>query len=417
MNKIIYLLIFITNLSIISKADILSWVPPYRIDECKTVLNANFGTHSIEDALTHMALQFWVPETTMVAGEIASTGNIVFKVDMQNSDPFQATSDDVIWFRDWCHQRGVKALLTIAFFAVPNEDPQKNAKNWKVQKSAFMDNRTTFVNALIDTMISYNLDGIDLDLESWEAEASNSEYREGYKNFIKELSDSLKANHPTKHLSISAPMGVWGFANRNWWTDWANAVDAINVMGYQNSYEGQSNVSYRYTSILNDAINYGYDTVQVSFGMASKYDTWGSGGLGEGIINHINEVKNITNGKGNICIWDLDLLHSTDNTPSNWQSDSVWKALAELNDMTDIQTVLKKSNNIFFIKYRNNKLAFSSSIKEIQLYNAAGKNIYNNSYSKEVNSVLLPNSLSNGVYLIKLITKDNKKLAHQINIR
>lgn len=415
MKNLVFLLVMLYMIP--AQAEVISWIPPYRIPECKTVMQKEFGTHSIEDGLTHLGLQFWVPDTVIVDGDIASTGNIVFKVDTTYEIPFKPTANDVIWFRDWCHERDIKALLTIAYFPMAFGSTDAQPKNWKVQKSAFMDHRTTFVNALIDTMVAYNLDGIDLDLESWADGAMDSEYRTGYREFVKELSDSLKSSYPEKTLSIASSMDVWGFSNRNCWGDWDDLVDMLIVMAYEKSYEGQSKTSFKYSSIYDDALAAGYDSTSIAIGMASKFNSWGSGGLGSGIINHIDELKEITNGKGSIAIWDLDLINKDSDSTSLWQTDSVWQALSELNsNPTSIMGTSQKSPHTMNITVKNGIIELSKPANTITLYAASGKLLYNKELNRSSSSIVIPKTLAKGVYLLQASTRNIESNVFKITI-
>jgi len=42
-------------------AKIITWVPPYYVPESKTMLQKDFGDIGMKDGITHLALQFWVP--------------------------------------------------------------------------------------------------------------------------------------------------------------------------------------------------------------------------------------------------------------------------------------------------------------------------------------------------------------------
>ncbi|MBP5188390.1 MAG: hypothetical protein J6Z50_04590, partial [Fibrobacterales bacterium] len=47
--------------------DVTFWVPPYGIKACKkTVDSTSFGSLKMKDAITALALQFWVPDTDRV---------------------------------------------------------------------------------------------------------------------------------------------------------------------------------------------------------------------------------------------------------------------------------------------------------------------------------------------------------------
>ena len=44
-----------------TKDRVMSWVPPYAIEECRKNLDESFGGVGVKNGLTHLGLQFWVP--------------------------------------------------------------------------------------------------------------------------------------------------------------------------------------------------------------------------------------------------------------------------------------------------------------------------------------------------------------------
>src|SRR5690242_14764817 len=68
---------------------VMTWVPPYGIDKCRTRLNQDVDGLGPKDALTHLALQFWIP--TREGG-------------VEKTPRYGAISDATITeFRDWAH--------------------------------------------------------------------------------------------------------------------------------------------------------------------------------------------------------------------------------------------------------------------------------------------------------------------------
>src|SRR3954470_17523884 len=78
---------------------VMTWVPPYAIDKCRARLHEDIGGLGPKDALTHLALQFWIPTR---AGGIEKTPR------------YGAISDaTIVEFRDWAHQHGIRAMLCV----------------------------------------------------------------------------------------------------------------------------------------------------------------------------------------------------------------------------------------------------------------------------------------------------------------
>jgi uncharacterized repeat protein (TIGR02543 family) len=290
--------------------DIISWVPPYAVSTCKTVVNSNFGSHSVKDGLTRLGLQFWVP---------THSGGVV-------KTKYNTSNADIEWFVDWGKTNNVKILLCIY--------NGQDGWDWPLARSAFKTNRTVFVSNLISVMEMYGLDGIDVDLEGTGTTNILSTDRADYKVFIQELSDALRARGKILTIdTFSSPL--YNAPNMSWWTDWLGLVDGIHSMGYKNLYEGSSRAlwglpgyPFRYSWQYNYGVSEAkHPATNIHMGMPGWLSHWGSGGLGSNVVNHINEVKQYAPYSG-VAIWDIRLT-GTAGTP-NWQSTATWQALSEL---------------------------------------------------------------------------------------
>ena len=46
-----------------NEIEVMTWVPPYSIEQCKTAVQADFGVCDAKDGLTRVGLQFWTPNS------------------------------------------------------------------------------------------------------------------------------------------------------------------------------------------------------------------------------------------------------------------------------------------------------------------------------------------------------------------
>src|SRR5262249_16944717 len=136
------------------KSHVITWVPPYHVSESKQQLNANFGSASMADGLSYLALQFWV------------TDGAGTRLDQVNEGA-------VTWFHDWARQHGVKIL-----FCVDNNDGNWN---WPLAVSSFKNNRDAFAQHLASQVMTRDFDGVDLDLEGIVEPSADDQ--QAYKDF------------------------------------------------------------------------------------------------------------------------------------------------------------------------------------------------------------------------------------------
>ena len=289
--------------------DVMSWVPPYAITESKNMLESNLGDYSPSDGLTRLGLQFWIPTTS---------GGVVKQTE------FDIKDSDIAWFTNWGNDNEVEVLLCV-YNAVGEWD-------WNLAVSAFDDNRSTFVSNLVETMHTYSLDGIDIDLEGLMAEPADSD-RLAFKLFLEELSARLQPLGKTLTVdSFHSPF--WNAPNMSWWEDWTNLVDAVHVMGYNDLFEGSTQVVggveglFKYSWQQNYGLEAGFRPEQISLGLAGWTSDWGYGGRGSGCLAHIEECIYGGAFPASVCIWDIQLSGSDGAT--NWHSPVVWERLAQL---------------------------------------------------------------------------------------
>jgi hypothetical protein len=278
--------------------EIMTWVPPYAIDECRAVVEADFGVCDAEDGLTRVGLQFWLPDWDGA-------------VRYQNLGPWgNPTDTDVAWWRAWCAAHEIDCLLTIY-----NHDG--SSWNWDLATAAFDDHRATFVAALVAEMERHDLDGIDLDLEGI---GDLDGDRAAFDQFVHEL--FLETAARGKILTIDSFHYIWNAPNHSWWEDWLGEVDQIHTMGYDDLYEGGTGYQ-RYSFQQDAAYAAGYSGTRVLMGMPGWLASWGTSiGYGTSARAHVEEVRYELAEPTGIAIWDLQL--------DGWQDDDLWCEIVAL---------------------------------------------------------------------------------------
>lgn len=292
--------------------EVMSWVPPYAIDECKTTLQSDYGDFSPSDALTRLGLQFWIP--TVNGGAVKTT------------EYREILDSDIAWFRNWGSDNGVEILLCI----YNNVD---GSWNWNLALSAFATNRSALVSNLVLAVENFDLDGVDIDFEGLVTPSGDE--RIAFRLFLEDLSAELQSRGKVLTVdSFHSPL--YNAPNMSWWEDWVDLVDGVHSMGYDDLYEGSTQTlwgiaghPFRYSWQQ----NYGVETAglapeQVSMGLPGWSTDWGSGGRGSNLLSHIHECIYDCTVPASVCIWDMQLTGTSGST--SWHSSQVWQALAQL---------------------------------------------------------------------------------------
>ena len=258
-------------------AHVASWVPPYRVQEAKQQLAADFGGIGMADGLSFLALQFWLAN--------GSTTTL---------DP-TVSEEDVAWFRDWAHQHGVKILLCI--------HNNTGDWNWPQAVGVFRDNRDAFVSHVLSEVAARDFDGVDVDFEG--IVDATADEAEAYRLFIEALSNGL---HPQgKVLTVDSFHGMWNAPNWNWWPDLLPLVDGITSMGYE-----QSGLDLDYQTLVDHAAA---APEKLMIGVPGYQGTWQN----HTVTEHLDWI--IQQGQVGTAIWDASL------TAAEWQQSSVWQQL------------------------------------------------------------------------------------------
>jgi hypothetical protein len=268
------------------KRPVTIWVPPYAVGKCKQQLESN---PAMADALTHLALQFWVP---------TRTGG----VEWARKD--EASENVVAELRDWGHARGVRVMLCVYNAGGGKWD-------WTLARAAFADNCDAFVKSLIAEVERHNLDGVDMDLEG------NGDFgadKAAFVAFMARLSKELHARG--KHLTIDTFAARWHAPNQTWWPELLPLVDALVTMGYDEI--GATAPEWRAYAAQRDAA--GEHAGKLQIGMPSGKDAW----RGNTALEQLMWVRD--DGKTGIAIWDAQLRAAA------WRTPEVWKIVKDIRE-------------------------------------------------------------------------------------
>ncbi len=292
---------------------VMGWVPAYGIDAS---IKALVATPAIGQSMTRIGLQFWNPTADgkgVAFAPVDATGRPV-------------TAADVRQLQRWARSHGVQPLLTVY-----NNSQVVNRWDWQWARRAFAEHPDEFSAALVAAVDKWDLDGVDLDLEG---EGDLAADRAPYAAFVHQLAAALKAKG--KLLTIDSFHSPCANApNMRWWSDWVGDVATIHSMGYEDLYEGSratftpegkpvcegGAALFRYSWQLDYGMKAGYRRDQIVMGMPTWVDTWGSGGIGPGVVDHLREARALGVGVG---LWDMQL------TAAGWSKAATWDAVQSL---------------------------------------------------------------------------------------
>jgi hypothetical protein len=288
---------------------VMGWVPAYGIDAS---LKAMLATPAIGQSMTRLGLQFWNPSAdgrSVVLAPVDASGKPV-------------TAASVKQLTRWARSHGVQPLLTVY-----NNSQVINRWDWPWARRAFAEHPEEFTAALVAAVDKWDLDGVDLDLEG---EGDQGADRAAYASFVHQLAAALKAKG--KLLTVDSFHSPCDNApNMRWWSDWVGDVATIHSMGYEDLYEGSKAtftpegkpicengaMLFRYSWQLDYGVKSGYRRDQIVMGMPTWVDTWGSGGIGPGVVDHLREVRALGGGIG---LWDMQLAAASWSRPATWEA-------------------------------------------------------------------------------------------------
>ena len=212
----------------------------------------------------------------------------------------------VLKFRKWGEENGVKVLLCIYNGASADWD-------WNLAKAAFGTHRQKLIEALVSEVDRLGLDGVDIDFEG---KGSLNEDRELYVGFIKKLSEKLRAKG--KELTIDSFAYKWHAPNQRWWPELLPHIDALHVMGYEETGVGAKD--WRSYDFIQKAT--GTHSSKLLIGMPSHVPEW----LDTSAIEHIDWVAE--HSPVGVAIWDAQLKDES------WRTKEMWQKLKHLKEGT-----------------------------------------------------------------------------------
>ena len=279
----------------------MSWIPPYAVDACLKALATRFegADHRPENVVTRLGLQFWGP---------AEDGGLEFV----RHDGIRVGAADVEKVVAFAHERGISAAL-----CVYNYD---GAWNWEKARAAFAGHRSGFVARLVAECERFGLDGVDVDLEG---NGVFEEDRAPFADFVRELGAALRAR--SKDLSVAIfHTPIYNAPHMGWIPDWKDSVDFVESMGYHDLYEGAEKHFFKY-SVQQDWCRTvaALPPEKLLIGMPGWLGSWGSGGRGSEVVDHLRELGDLPHPTG-VCIWDAAF------SGDGWLTPEVWSSLAVL---------------------------------------------------------------------------------------
>jgi hypothetical protein len=268
---------------------VMTWVPPYAVKKCQVRLSETYGGVGMGDALTHLALQFWIPTRDGGLGRAGRTN--------------EATDAAIAALRDWGRTNGVRVLLCVFNGGKTWE--------WSLARAGFAERPDAFIDALLAEVKHHGLDGVDLDLEG---KSEFQEDRETFVAFVRQLSDRL--HREGYQLTMDSFAYTWNVPNHSWWPDLLPHVDGLTAMGYGQT--GSDAPKWRAYSFQEAAA--GEHAQKLMIGLPSHRDEW----QGRALLEHLEWLKN--NESVGVSFWDAQLRGA------DWRQPEVWHILRQIRD-------------------------------------------------------------------------------------
>jgi hypothetical protein len=382
-TAVLFLLAFCC-VSTTSALDIMTWIPPYNISACETVLNATWGdTCAPRFTITLLAIQWYNCTTT---GAIATNSGW--------------TAADLTWVKNYCTTNKVKLLMCIT-----NWNP---SWDWTVATDCFKTNQAAFIDNVINKVTAEGFDGVDLDFEA----STGTAYQSDFAVFIKALATRLHAIG--KVLSIDSFPYIWNNVNVSWWKDWVGYMDFINPMQYQGG-ENDPNIYYHWSWRQDQGTSVGYKASQIMLSFPGWMDTWSGGSMGTDLLSYIKESQTTPKEPGPISVWDCQFQ------AAGWRTAAAWQALhkVKLTNVTptrvassDPAATTDRASGRMSVRMNGNSLALTltaDDIYSVKLFDAQGRlvrNLFKGHIGK--GSVSLPfakNGLASGGYVVDVASQ------------
>ncbi|MDB5258433.1 MAG: hypothetical protein JWM14_3128 [Chitinophagaceae bacterium] len=382
--------------------NVMSWIPVYGIDNCKSMMNDATKSQWIKNGITHIGLQFWVP---------GDAGAVVFVTDYQFTWKAATISQDVQDFVTWCHANDVKIMMCF-------HNVRDSGFDWSYTQQVINSYPTQTVTSAMQVVNTYGLDGIDIDFEGVGSYASD---KTAFVNFLNLLGTSLHGAE--KELSVDMfPTPCYNFPNPSWESSMASHVDFMNIMGYDGTYEEENtkftycpetpsetnSYPFRYSYIENFlTVKQSVASSKLNYGLPSWQDSWGGQCLQENILDILD-----VSSAGGIAIWDLQLGGGGFWTnPVSWDLITMFKnnnTSAEIRaqlPICGIATAVADANNTVASMYYdagNQLLHLPSKAGDLYLYSATG--VLEKSWRINGEETVSFANKNNGFYLVKFET-------------
>lgn len=318
-----YILCLLIRFSLEAR-EVLGWIASYHVDAGKEALQLDCGEYSPKDAITTIALQFWLP---------TFDGEVML-------DTAEGASDEAVKeLKALADSYNIKTLLCIYNYFNDKWD-------WDdLAVGAFTTHKSTFIKALVDEVKKYDLDGIDLDLEAMD---DREQDKQAYITFVKELAPELHAIGKTLSLaSFNTP--CFNAPNMSWWEELKEDIDNFHTMNYSEGYEYCEKTEpycttdpsqhgekvYKYSYTMQYGLDKGVDTAAISIGLMAL-TSWGD--PEQDVNYHLQSILDL-NAIPGICIWELTRNSGIWATSEVWEKLSVIKKHGEQSQIDEKQSL------------------------------------------------------------------------------
>lgn len=276
----------------------MSWVPAYEVQACADSLLTSLGNgRTVAQTMDRIALQFWIPvEGTLTLDK-------------------RANEADVRRLTALARQNQLQVLLGV-YNAY--SDVSGSGFSWDRAKKAFAGDRDSFVQQIIAEMEKFELDGVEIDIES-ERDGLSSQDRADYAGFIIALAKEVHSRG--KIITLSSFPGRWFGPNNTWWSDWARIVDGIQSMGYADVGKDGTQDWDNYRDQVSLWIRAGGDPKKFLNGVSVYLKQWKDASALDNLRGLFDVAE--TTGSG-VAVWDLSRRAHPETLDPGWNSAVNW---------------------------------------------------------------------------------------------